>query len=350
MVDGLRHNRVDFTLGPRRPTTGPNTGLETCRLVLSWPVAIGAVWDLGSSSFQVLVCQVSSSGALKAVAARRALLNLGGEVGSRGLIPPDRVRASLAAVKRLRRGVERTKPDFVVALATAALRDAQNGGDVVARLEKALGTPVHLLDGEEEARLCFVGQRAGTYMGEDPTLGIDLGGGSFELAVGNRFDIFLTASAPLGATRLKGELGVGEVLGRDERKEVRERVREAIEISGVDLRRYPRAAARTVVSGGTARALARLAIAKARGHTPGPGWGVNQVELPLAQVAELADMLAHLSLAERLGLPGMPARRAAVLPLGACILQAVAEELGTQHYVVSEWGLREGALIDAVSS
>jgi exopolyphosphatase/guanosine-5'-triphosphate,3'-diphosphate pyrophosphatase len=74
---------------------------------------------------------------------------------------------------------------------------------------------------------------------------------------------------------------------------------------------------------------------------------VNQVDLPVTQVAELSEMLAHLDLDERKALPGMPARRAAVLPLGACILEAIAEELGVEHYVVSEWGLREGALLEA---
>ena len=99
---------------------------------------------------------------------------------------------------------------------------------------------------------------------------------------------------------------------------------------------------RTVVSGGTARALARLAIAKTCRHVGRSDWVVNQVDLPVAQVSELADMLARMDLDERKALPGMPARRAAVLPLGACILEAIAEELGVEHYVVSEWGLREG--------
>ena len=72
------------------------------------------------------------------------------------------------------------------------------------------------------------------------------------------------------------------------------------------------------------------------------------MELSARQLAELAGMLSNLDLTDRLALPGMPARRAAVLPLGACILQAIAEELGIDHYVVSEWGLREGAVLDAL--
>jgi exopolyphosphatase / guanosine-5'-triphosphate,3'-diphosphate pyrophosphatase len=310
-------------------------------------VTRAAVLDLGSSSFQLMVCQTGPAQSLRPVLKRQSLLNLGLEVGSKGIISPERVRAAMAAVKSLRKALNRASPDVVVPLATAALRDAANGHQVVERLEHVLGAPIRLLQGAEEARLCFIGQRAGVYVGEDPTLGIDLGGGSFELAVGNCYEIYVATSAPVGATRLKGELGTGEILSREDRKEVRERAREAIEAMRPELGDYPRVASRTVVSGGTARALARLAIA--RGRRPGgPGWGVNQVEVSAAQLGELAGMLAHLDLAHRLALPGMPARRAAVLPLGACVLQAIAEELGIDHYVVSEWGLREGAVIDAL--
>lgn len=316
---------------------------------MSTQVTRGAVVDLGSSSFQLLVCEKGVSQSLRPVLKRQSLVNLGLEVGSAGRISTGRLKASIAAAKYLRRALDRANPDVVVPLATAALRDAANGPEVVAALERALGAPIRVLDGAQEARLCFAGQRAGVYVGEVPTLGIDLGGGSFEMAVGNCYDIYLATSAPVGATRLKGELGVGERLDREVRKEVRERVREALETIGPDLARHLRVAARTIVSGGTARALARLAIAKTHRYAEASGWGVNQVELAVAQVSDLADQLAHMDLRQRLKLPGMPPRRAPVLPLGACILLAIAEELAIDHFVVSEWGLREGALLEALS-
>ncbi|HMK98206.1 MAG TPA: hypothetical protein VK425_11710 [Acidimicrobiales bacterium] len=305
-----------------------------------------AVCDLGSSSFQLLICEDGPGGSLKPLHKRRALLNLGLDVGASGAIPPKRVEAAVAAAKRLRLALEAWAPEAVVALATAALRDAANGPYVVERLERAVGTAVHVLDGQQEARLCFFGQRASVFMGEDPTLGIDLGGGSLELVVGNRFEIYFAASAPLGATRLKGELGVGELLSREHRKEVRERVGEAVEVTGIDLAKYSRAARRTVVSGGTARALARISLAKSKPYGSPSQWSANQVELSVGQVAELASVLARMDLRQRSRLPGMPSRRAPVLPLGASILEAVAEELSVGHYVVSEWGLREGTLLE----
>jgi exopolyphosphatase / guanosine-5'-triphosphate,3'-diphosphate pyrophosphatase len=313
-------------------------------------VTRGAVIDLGSSSFQLLVCEIGPHKMLRRVLKRQSLLNLALDVGAAGQISARQVKASIGAAKRLRRGLERVNPDLVVPLATAALRDAANGPEVVSAIEAVLEAPVRVLDGGEEARLCFVGQRSGVYVGEKPTLGIDLGGGSFELAVGNCYDIYVATSAPVGATRLQGELRSGDYLDREVRKEVRERVREALIPVRQQVGKYPRVTERTIISGGTARALARLAVAKARHYSRASGWGVNQVELAAGQVAELAQMLGQLNLRQRLKLPGMPARRAPVLPLGACVLQAMVEEIGIDHFVVSEWGLREGALIDAFSS
>lgn len=307
-----------------------------------------AVWDLGSSSFQVLVCDAGPCGTLDPVLRRRALLNLGFAVGARGSIPADRLAASIAAAGRLRRALDEVRPDVVVALATAAIRDASNGPEVVTRLERVVGSPVRVLEGEEEARLCFGGQRAGIWIGQGPVLGLDLGGGSFEVAVGNAHEVTLAASAPVGATRLQGELATGDPLSKADQSAIRSRTMEVLAPVGSALAAYPGVTARTVASGGTARALARLAMARTRGKKSGGANEVNQVELPTEQVAELAAQLASLDLKERLALPGMPSRRAPMLPIGAAILETFAREMGVDHFVVSEWGLREGALLDAI--
>jgi exopolyphosphatase/pppGpp-phosphohydrolase len=120
----------------------------------------------------------------------------------------------------------------------------------------------------------------------------------------------------------------------------------------VILARHPRARARVIASGGTVRALARLAMGL---HRPRSGSGsvsslqVNQVELPAGQLHHLADRLATLDLDARLALPGVQARRAPLLPIGAVVLSTLVETLGLQRLVVSEWGLREGAVIGALS-
>jgi exopolyphosphatase/guanosine-5'-triphosphate,3'-diphosphate pyrophosphatase len=295
-----------------------------------------------------LVVEVGPGDTLNPVLHRRALLNLGLSVGAGGSIPPDRVAASVAAAKRLRAGLAEARAEIVVALATAALRDAGNSVAVVERLERVVGTTVQVLDGEEEARLCFIGQRAGVWTGPEPTLGIDLGGGSLEAAIGDGERVAVATSAAIGPARLRGELGTGDPLSGTDHAVLRARTSAAMAPVVGALAGYPAVAERTVVSGGTVRALARLATARARRRpSAGPG-EVNQVELPASQVRELADQLAGLDLRARLALPGMQARRAPLLPVGAVVLATVASELGIGRFVVSEWGLREGAILDAL--
>lgn len=324
--------------------TRPGAGGDYVRAV---PVRV-AVWDLGSSSFHLLVCEAGPGRTLTPVLHRRALLNLGLSVGARGSIPRDRVAASVAAAKRLRAGLAEARAEVVVALATAALRDAANGTEVVERLERVVGTKVRVLDGEEEARLCFIGQRAGVWMGPGPTLGLDLGGGSLEAAVGDAHRVPVATSAAVGPARLRGELGTGDPMSEADRHAVRDRTAQALVPIAMAIGGYRGVAGRTVVSGGTVRALARLVAARARRRpSAGPG-EVNQVELPADQVRELAGLLAGLDLRARLALPGMQPRRADLLPVGATVLATVATELGVGRFVVSEWGLREGALLDAL--
>jgi len=307
-----------------------------------------AVWDLGSSSFHLLVCEAGPDNALTPVLHRKALLNLGLSVGASGDIPRDRVAASVAAAKRLRAGLAESRAEIVVALATAALRDAANSAEVVERLERVVGTKVIVLGGEEEARLCFIGQRAGVWTGEGATLGLDLGGGSLEAAVGDARHLALATSAAVGPARLRGELGTGDPLSVADRMALAARTAQTMAPIARAVSDYPGVSDRTVVSGGTVRALARLATARARRRpSAGPG-EVNQVELPAHQVLELADQLAGLDLRARLALPGMQARRAPLLPVGAAVLATVASELGVGRFVVSEWGLREGAILDAL--
>jgi exopolyphosphatase/guanosine-5'-triphosphate,3'-diphosphate pyrophosphatase len=310
-----------------------------------------AVFDLGSSSFHLMVVDVTRDGSLIPVLRRRSFLHLGTEVAKTGGVPPDRAASAVRTVRRLTAACDEAGVDLVVALATAALRDADNGTRLIGRLEQVLGTNITLLSGEEEARLCFLGQRAGVWMGSDPVLGLDLGGGSLEAAIGTIDEVVAVASVALGTARLRGEIGTGELLTLHDRAVITEVTLERAEPIRAMLERNPSAGTRVIASGGTVRALARLALGLHRPHSPGSvaSIQVNQVEIPAGQLFDLADRLATLDLDARLALPGIHVRRAPLLPVGAVVLSTLVESLGLQRLVVSEWGLREGAVIGALS-
>ncbi len=314
------------------------------------PTVRVAVFDLGSSSFHLMVVDASRDGSLAPVLRRRSFLHLGTEVARTGGVPTDRAASAVRAVRRLQAAAEEAGVDVVVALATAALRDADNSAILLARLERILGTSITLLAGEEEARLCFLGQRAGVWVGREPVLGLDLGGGSLEAGTGTMDEIFSVASMPLGTARLRGELGTGELLTPEDRVAIARLVRQRSEPIRTMLVGVPSARNRVITSGGTVRALARLAMVLHRPETvSASSRPVNQVEIPAGQLFELTDRLSTLDLDARLALPGIHARRAPLLPIGAVALSTLVEDLGLDRVVVSEWGLREGAVISTLA-
>jgi exopolyphosphatase / guanosine-5'-triphosphate,3'-diphosphate pyrophosphatase len=310
------------------------------------------VFDLGSSSFHLMVVDATRDGVLVPVLRRRSFLHLGTEVAKTGGVPADRAASAVRTVRRLSAACDEAGVDVVVALATAALRDADNGSRLISRLEQVLGSTITLLSGEEEARLCFLGQRAGVWVGHEPVLGLDLGGGSLEAGIGTIDEVMAVASVALGTARLRGELGTGELLTPDDRKAITEVALHRAEPIRAMLAGHPAAGTRVIASGGTVRALARLALGL---HRPVLSSGsvssiqVNQVEIPAGQLLDLSDRLATLDLDARLALPGVQTRRAPLLPVGAVVLSTLVESLGLQRLVVSEWGLREGAVIGALA-
>lgn len=308
-----------------------------------------AVYDLGSSSFHLLVCDVEPDGGLLPVSRHRATLDLGVALGSSGALPHDRLLAAGRALRRLGSQLAASEPDVVVALGTAALRDAANRSEVLEHLSGAAGTEIRVLAGAEEARLCFAGQLAAVWSPSDAVMvGIDLGGGSLEMAVGNRRGVVQAVSVPVGATRLRGELGDVDPLLRSVRTAIERRVEEEL----ADWPRCFEAAGattdRVLASGGTVRTLARLATARTRRADQAARASVNQVELPAGQLHELAERLCGATVDERRNMAGMPNRRAPSIAYGAAVMAAAVRHLGIGRLVVSEWGLREGAILDAV--
>jgi exopolyphosphatase/guanosine-5'-triphosphate,3'-diphosphate pyrophosphatase len=302
-----------------------------------------AVVDLGSTSFHMLVADVTRAGGLHAVARSRAMLELGSLLANADGIHEEAEAQALAVAKRLAKRARALGATRMLPVGTAALRDAANGVRFRKRLGKALGAKVRLISGVEEARLMFAAFRRRVPFPSGSVLGVDLGGGSLELALGDADHIRKEWTLRLGAARLRAEFVRDDPPSPRTIRAVRERVREQVAPLAARIER--RAPELVVASGGTARAIGRLA-AGTRGLTPSRS--VNQLEVRTAELRSLARLLLKTPRHERLDLPGMRRRRVDLLPTGALVLATVAETLRLPGYTITDWGLREGALLEAV--
>jgi exopolyphosphatase/guanosine-5'-triphosphate,3'-diphosphate pyrophosphatase len=291
----------------------------------------------------MLVADADGDGSLTPVLRDRVVVNLGQVLAGHGRIPPDVATRAADTAGRLREIALRTGSEEVLPVATSALRDSPNRDEIAALLEAGVGVPVRFIDGREEARLTFAGVRASVALEDGPTLLLDLGGGSLEVAVGDRAGLRWGTSLPVGAGRLTGLLVRSDPPTRAERKSVRAAVEGAV--SSVASEVLDAAPVRCVASGGTAGALARLLAA---GRWSSPPASLNQFAVSVEELRELTRSLTRMSLAERLRLRGIDERRAELLPAGGWILTSAASVLAANELVHSEWGLREGVVLDAL--
>jgi exopolyphosphatase/guanosine-5'-triphosphate,3'-diphosphate pyrophosphatase len=300
-----------------------------------------AVLDLGSTSFHLLVADASPTGRIERVVRRRSMLRLGATIAEEGAIPKPVASRAVEAARALRHVAQEHGAEKLLPVATAALRDASNGAPLTDSIAKALATPVRVLSGIEEARLIFAAFRHRIPLRDSVALGMDLGGGSLELAVGDGFEVQWETTLPLGVTRLHRELALHDPLKRRERKQIEERV----ELHLVPCRKEVRARAPklAIASGGTARALAQLVDERGAGRATTGGLRVARADL-----SRLVDDLAQADHEERLRMPGIKRNRADLLPTGAIILDTLMESLALRELLICDWGLREGVILEVL--
>jgi exopolyphosphatase/guanosine-5'-triphosphate,3'-diphosphate pyrophosphatase len=324
-----RIERTDaaYRAGSRRPPT-----LATRMRV--------AVIDLGSNSFRLQLSEVTGDGAIAGIHQERRMLHLGAVVGTHGHLPDDAVRLAIGTARELADVAERVGCDRVFAVATSALREAANGPEVVDLISAAIGTPVRVVDGLTEARLSFLGAQAAVRLEPGPRLVADLGGGSLELAVGEGREVEWSTSHLLGVSRVHALVGGREVLDEADLERIDHLVGQ--ELDPAVGRGIPPQA---VAVGGAVRALADLVAGRRSTWVPG---SINHISLDVEDLDEATRLMAPLDAEARVEDLGVRESRAADLPVAGAILSGTLRRLRIPSIVVSDWGLRAGAVYDGL--
>lgn len=290
--------------------------------------ARAAVLDIGSNSIRLVVFDLTA-GHPQMLFNEKVLCALGRSLGRTGaLAGPDMDRA-IAALGRFARLLDAMEIKAVAALATAAVRDADNGETFVADVQARTGLVVEVIPGEEEARLSAMGVIAGLPQARG-VVG-DLGGGSLELVAVEAGEVFDRVTLPIGAVRLDGissEAAQQEAL-----------IAEALD--GVDwLERYHGQS--LYVVGGAWRAITRLQLAWEDWPLP----ILHGFKLKGADAAESCRLIARQHAESLRAAAVVPQRRVEMLPTAARVQAAVIDRLRPDQVVTSAFGLREGVAYD----
>jgi exopolyphosphatase / guanosine-5'-triphosphate,3'-diphosphate pyrophosphatase len=277
-----------------------------------------AAVDLGTNTTRLLVADVED-GRLDEVVLRQRITRLGEGVDSRRKLLPLPIARVRNVLTDYRRELESLGAERVLAVATSAVRDAENGEAFLGEVEWSYGFTTQLLTGEEEAALILRG--VGDISAD--TLVLDVGGGSTELVMPDR-----AVSLDVGSVRLTEQFG-------EDIDTIAAHVRPLLP---ADL-----TPARAIGVAGTITSLAALDLAL-------PAYDRDQVHghvLTLRAVEEQLARLAALPLDERRNLPALDPDRAPVIVAGAVIVREVLRRYGLDALEASEHDLLHGAALAA---
>jgi exopolyphosphatase/guanosine-5'-triphosphate,3'-diphosphate pyrophosphatase len=287
-----------------------------------------AVIDIGSNSVRLVVYEKMAR-SLVSVFNEKTLCGLGREVQTTGLLAPDAVAKALTSLRRFHALCRIMKVGRVYAIATAACRDASNGGDFIAEAERICGSPIEILSGPREANLSALGVISGVHR-PDGIVG-DLGGGSLELIDirGNRVRSGVTL--PLGSLALQD-------LSHKSLKRAERIVK--TELAGVE--QLKAGHGRTFYAvGGTWRALARIHIVQS-GY---PLHVMHEYSIPAAEALVFAQRLRRLAAANMLAdIEVVADARRPLLAYAALVLEYIIRFAKSETILFSTFGVREGLL------
>lgn len=286
-----------------------------------------SVIDIGSNSVRLVVYERLSRSPT-VLFNEKVLAGLGRGIAKTGRLQEAGVEQAIAALGRFRQISQQMGSRSLSVLATAAAREASNGPEFIAAVERICGVPVEVLSGREEARYAALGVIAGVHR-PDGVAG-DLGGGSLEL-VDVRGDVVGEGTTlPLGGLRLQ-EASDGSA--RKAEKIASEALAAAAVLPGLEGREF-------YAIGGTWRSLARLHMFQ----TGYPLHIMHEYRIPAEEALEFCRTVARGSVDSLEYIESVSRQRRALLPFGAVVLGQLIRVGRPKAVVLSALGLREGFL------
>jgi exopolyphosphatase/guanosine-5'-triphosphate,3'-diphosphate pyrophosphatase len=299
-----------------------------------------AVVDIGSNSTRLLIAELAGDRRVTELVRHSDVTRLGSGVDADARLRDDAMQRVFDTLERYRAEIDDHDCERAVAVLTSAVRDSANGQEFAEAVHSRYGLEPHVLSGDDEARLTFLGATSERDPGDrTPTLLIDIGGGSTELVIGTGTEVVFHVSTQAGVVRQTerhlhtdppDEAELGELVA-----DVQGILRDAVPESRRD------SVQRGIAVAGTATSLAAIAQ-KLEPYDPA---AVHGYMLGAAESDQILDELSKMRLQERRRVPGLHPDRAPTIVAGAAIFRSVLSLFGLDRIEVSEHDILRGAVL-----
>ena len=303
-----------------------------------------AAIDIGTNSLHMIVVRVRPDLSFEVIDREKEMVRLGaGGLDGRALTP-EAMHAALQVLSKFRRLAESHGVEETVAVATSAVREAENGGEFLHAIEEQTGIRARVISGTEEARLIHLAASYGISMPGETAVAVDIGGGSVEITRGSGSTIDVGRSFKLGVIRLTERFVKSDPIeARDERKLVRHIDAELGEyLDGLAHAGFDR----VIGTSGTVLSLGAVVLAD---QDRAPGRSLRNRRISGKQLRRARKLLTDVGLEKRLRVPGLDPRRADLAVAGVILLDTIVRRLGATEITLCDLSLREGLVLDYIA-
>ncbi|HSC27377.1 MAG TPA: Ppx/GppA phosphatase family protein, partial [Vicinamibacterales bacterium] len=301
-----------------------------------------AAIDIGTNSIHMIVVQVRPDLSFEVIDREKDMVRLGaGGLDGRNLTPTA-MAAALQTLSKFRRIAESHRVDEIVASATSATREAENGGDFIAAVDRQIGIRIRVISGTEEAKLIHMAAGYGVDIGGSTAVVIDIGGGSIEVTLGTATHLMLGRSFKAGVIRLTERFVQSDPLSdRDERRLVKQVNRELGDyLDQIASRGFDR----VIGTSGTILSLGAMASADGGGRPE----DLRNRRVSAKALHRLRKRIVAADIQERLRIPAMDPRRADLSVAGSVLFDSILRRLGAEEFTLCDLALREGLVLEYI--
>lgn len=298
-----------------------------------------AAIDVGSNSLHMVIAQADPDGAVTTLWRMKEMVGLGRMSFPSHRLSNEAMDRATGALARFQEVARIRGCEKILAVATSAVREAENGGDFLVRVRRELGIPIRVVSARDEARLIYLGVRHAIDLGTRPHFILDIGGGSVELIVADAGKPLLLESRKLGAARMTAKFVTSDPISPTDLKTlVAQYDKELGPICENILALKPVAALGT---SGTIENLAAMCSAL-DGHHSDRSAGVIKRDA----IAKLVAKLLESRTKERAAMAGLDDQRKDQITAGALLVNELFRRLNLTEMKVCKSALREGILVE----
>lgn len=288
--------------------------------------------DLGSNSVRFVITEIKDSGSYQLIYQQKESIRLSENMWEKNMLTQEAMDRAIVTLKAFSHMAEAMDSDEIIAVATAAVRLANNGNEFIELVKAQTGINLVCIDGLEEARLGFLG--VVNTIGLNDFILFDLGGASVEVTLVNNRAIVESVSLPMGALTLTGEHQKGKEISEKELKGMLEKIQEHLKSQKwLKNKQLP-----LIGIGGTARNLAKM---DQRAHNY-PITKLHNYELSFERLEKIYDSVRTKSLAQRRKINGLSQERADIIIAGTAVIRELMLYTDSKVMIVSGCGLRDG--------